>query len=448
MKIQSILSVGAGLLLLMASVTGCNREESKNPSADAASVAASTGTSVHTAPAADEPGTTTQTESTTSAGGKTNGTKAKTTVAATRTAAPTTAPTKTEKPKKEYYSSAVGMWYTVWWDSKEADAQYYEHHWLKETRVKPLKHGYYAADDPAKLQDDFTYFNRIGIDYLILDDTNNHMADGGNIASHINACFKKAKELGNKAPKLCFAGGSPLLGGNEEGMIGEMDIFYGYANMYKDNTFFWKGKPLFVNFNSPNNYGWQDPKGRFTMRPAAGHTSEGKGYIQKYGLDKIGMYGWVFDYQYNTSEVYGISPGWSRSHNGLSSGSPPPIPGAGQTVSGGVAGRCQAQARDDRRGELERPRGGNRHRGRAAARAHRRAWAGGSVLLPEHHRGVPRAENRLSGRVVLPGGKPDEDLSVHRRQAEGRGFRADEGGHYRGAGRLLQLGGRAAGIAP
>lgn len=88
MKIQSILSVGAGLLLLMASVTGCNREESKNPSADAASVAASTGTSVHTAPAADEPGTTTQTESTTSAGGKTNGTKAKTTVAATRTAAP------------------------------------------------------------------------------------------------------------------------------------------------------------------------------------------------------------------------------------------------------------------------------------------------------------------------------------------------------------------------
>lgn len=122
MKIQSILSVGAGLLLLMASVTGCNREESKNPSADAASVAASTGTSVHTAPAADEPGTTTQTESTTSAGGKTNGTKAKTTVAATRTAAPTTAPTKTEKPKKEYYSSAVGMWYTVWWDSKEADA--------------------------------------------------------------------------------------------------------------------------------------------------------------------------------------------------------------------------------------------------------------------------------------------------------------------------------------
>lgn len=56
MKIQSILSVGAGLLLLMASVTGCNREESKNPSADAASVAASTGTSVHTAPAGGRAG--------------------------------------------------------------------------------------------------------------------------------------------------------------------------------------------------------------------------------------------------------------------------------------------------------------------------------------------------------------------------------------------------------
>lgn len=40
-------------------------------------------------------------------------------------------------------------------------------------------------------------------------------------------------------------------------------------------------------------------------------------------LDRVGMYGWVFDRQYDSSGVYGINPGWSRSHNGLSSCAPP-----------------------------------------------------------------------------------------------------------------------------
>ena len=127
----------------------------------------------------------------------------------------------------------------------------------------------------------------------------------------------------DKAPELCFAGGSPLLNGNSDGMVGEMDIFNGYAVKYKSNTFFWKGKPLFVNFNDPTNFGWTDPKSRFTMRMSCGHTSAAKGYTKKYNLDINGLYGWVFDYQYNNSEVYGINPGWSRSHNGLQSGDPP-----------------------------------------------------------------------------------------------------------------------------
>lgn len=82
----------------------------------------------------------------------------------------------------EYYTSKIGMWYCVWWDSKEKDPKHYEWHWVKETRVKPVKHGYYSTDDPVKLEDDFTYFNRIGIDFLILDDTNGHFSDESNIA--------------------------------------------------------------------------------------------------------------------------------------------------------------------------------------------------------------------------------------------------------------------------
>jgi len=218
---------------------------------------------------------------------------------------------------REYYQSQVGLWYTVWWDSHERDPVYYEHHWVKETRVKPVKHGYYATDDPEKLEDDFRFFHRIGIDYLILDDTNGHYNDGGNIAKHIDACFVMAHRLGDHAPKICFAGGRPLINGDVDGMQVELDIFAGYAEKYPENTFFWKGKPLFVNFNIPQNYGYQDKLNRFTMRPAAGHLLEGFPYHKQYDLEKIGMYGWVFDMQYGESEVHGITPGFSRSHNDL-----------------------------------------------------------------------------------------------------------------------------------
>ena len=230
---------------------------------------------------------------------------------------------KAETPAKKYYDAKVGLWYTVWWDSHERDPHFFEHHWLKETRVKPIKHGYYASDDPKKLKDDFRYFRRIGIDYLILDDTNAHGNDAGNIAAHIEACFTVAAELGDDAPKLCFAGGRPLIGGDVAGMQVELDIFADYAKRFPKNTFYWREKPLFVNFNIPENYGYQDQQERFTMRPAAGHISEGIPHREKYELDKIGMYGWVFNVQYDGSEVYGITPGFSRSHNNLGTSVPP-----------------------------------------------------------------------------------------------------------------------------
>ncbi len=224
---------------------------------------------------------------------------------------------------ENYFEAKVGLWYTVWWDSQERDPRFYEHHWVKETRVKPIQHGYYAADDPEKLKDDFQYFRRIGIDYILLDDTNSHWNDAGNIAAHIEACFAVAAELGDKAPKICFAGGRPLIDGSAEGMQVELDIFADYAKKYPNETFQWKGKPLFVNFNIPENYGYQDKLGRFTMRPAGGHTSEGLSVRQKFELDRTGMYGWVFDIQYEPSEVYGITPGFSRSHNDLGTTMPP-----------------------------------------------------------------------------------------------------------------------------
>ena len=246
-------------------------------------------------------------------------------------AANTPAPTATKPaqptamPVNEYYSSQIGMWYCVWWDSEVKDSYYYEHHWLKETRITPARFGYYATDDIDKLTYDLNYFNKIGIDYLLLDDTNNHAADSGNIASHINSVFKTADSIGAAgSPELAFAGGSPLLNNNEPGMLAEMDIFHAYSVKYPDTYYRWKGKPLFVNFNMPINFKFKDPKDRFTIRNSCGHTSESLSYAAKYNLTATGLYGWVFDTQYLASEVYGINPGWSRSHNDFNWTGPAP----------------------------------------------------------------------------------------------------------------------------
>lgn len=217
---------------------------------------------------------------------------------------------------REYYSSKVGIWYTVWWNSP--GQQFYEHHWINMTRSMPVEDGYYGSGDPAKIKKDMTYFKKIGIDYIIYDDTNNHYNNRGDIAKNIQAISDGIQSLGTSAPQFSFAAGAPLhKGKSEEGMQKEADIFYGYYTKYPQNYFVWKDKPLLVIFTSPTYYYWKDGGDRFTQRLASGHTSEGGKVANQYSLAQNGMYGWFFDYQFKDSEIYGLSPGWSRSHNGM-----------------------------------------------------------------------------------------------------------------------------------
>lgn len=251
----------------------------------------------------------------------TQSTTGKKTTNTTTDISPVSTASSTKPAVQQYYDATIGMWYCVWWDS--VGQPYFTHHWENETRSTPVRFGRYATDDIEKLTWDFNYFKKIGIDYLILDDTNNHQADGGNIATHINAIFKAAKQLGtNKAPQLCIAGGSPLLNGNAALMESEMAIFAGYAKAYKDTYFRWKGKPLYVNFVLPDLFKYDHEA--FTVRNACGHTSEAANHALagKYDIQTEGLYGWVFDQEFKGAEAYGVNPGWSRSHNGLSSGSP------------------------------------------------------------------------------------------------------------------------------
>lgn len=57
------------------------------------------------------------------------------------------------KTGKEYYSSEVGTWFTIWWDNTSSPSGNF--HWLQECRLKPVDYGYYVGSNQAYLTSAF-----------------------------------------------------------------------------------------------------------------------------------------------------------------------------------------------------------------------------------------------------------------------------------------------------
>ncbi len=76
--------------------------------------------------------------------------------------------------------TTVGAWYSVYWYAKGSQLD----HWAEWTRYEPTL-GYYDSGDIIKQQE--PYFERAGINYLILDHTNGWNNDGGRIIAELQA---------------------------------------------------------------------------------------------------------------------------------------------------------------------------------------------------------------------------------------------------------------------
>ncbi|UVI27456.1 hypothetical protein [Paenibacillus spongiae] len=204
------------------------------------------------------------------------------------------------------FTSQIGMWYTVWWD----DESPFSSHWTDWTRYRPVI-GDYSSGDADTIRAHMEWMKQAGVDFVILDDTNGHGNDNGNIAANIDSIFRVVESMPEgTAPKLALAIGYGQWGANDAAAHqAEADLIY---HQYAQSPVYyhWKGKPLLVDYTTPFwFYKWDDE--RFTVRFATGKVSDGAPVAPETGL-----WGWVFDRDQNNEEVAGITPGWDTAHLG------------------------------------------------------------------------------------------------------------------------------------
>ena len=152
-----------------------------------------------------------------------------------------------------------GLWYTVWWT---ADDQF--RHWTNCHRF-PTR-GRYTAGDSKIIRAHFATFCDLGVDFLIMDDTNVAGNDGGRINDNIRAWFDfmDLQPATNRIP-ICIGGGGEMRGGGKAAQQSAAN-FYWDTWAQRASYFKLNGKPV-VLVDTDKNYGpgdWDDV--RFTVR--------------------------------------------------------------------------------------------------------------------------------------------------------------------------------------
>lgn len=153
----------------------------------------------------------------------------------------------------------IGLWYTAWWTREDQFR-----HWTNCHRF-PVR-GRYGSGEPGIIAAHYAEFRDLGIDFLIMDDTNGTGNDGGRINDNIRAWF----EFMDKQPEteripICIGGGGEMRG---EGKAGQQRAAEFYFNAWAERVSYFNlaGKPLLL-VDTDKNYGpgdFDDP--RFTVR--------------------------------------------------------------------------------------------------------------------------------------------------------------------------------------
>lgn len=321
MKRSRILIGFIALMLTLVTLVGCGGGTEADPSA----------TIDATMEATEEPGATA-------------GTTGKPTSSTTQKPSATQTPTATQKPGGTPLQNAraktqVGAWYSLWYDGTGPDS-----FWEIVTNdygqripilYKPLLHdgtfGRYNSNNADEIQFHLQEITKVGIDFLIFDQTNDIDARNATGQTWINNnSLKMAKAImnwnkveGNRQIRYCSAIGTFASVNKETGQAyaaGEKKLNVIEEEAYKlytryigrewgneKNHVYVDGKPLMVVF-TVTQAEWEayakthdtPYADKFTLRFAVGHAYD------------PGLWGWVIPKAQVTEDVVTINPGWFK----------------------------------------------------------------------------------------------------------------------------------------
>ncbi|MBI4581448.1 MAG: hypothetical protein HY718_17230 [Planctomycetes bacterium] len=169
------------------------------------------------------------------------------------------AKTAASRPAGELRRPAIGLWYTVWWTRDDRF-----HHWDRCNRFPTL--GRYGAGEPEVIAAHYAQFRDLGIDFLIMDDTNGCGNDAGRINDNIRAWFDfMDRQPADARVPICIGGGGEMRDGGAAAQKRAADY---YAEQWAGRPSYYQfaGKPLLL-VDTDKNYGpgdFDDP--RFTVR--------------------------------------------------------------------------------------------------------------------------------------------------------------------------------------
>ncbi|HEY3281676.1 MAG TPA: hypothetical protein VGN26_05330 [Armatimonadota bacterium] len=169
------------------------------------------------------------------------------------------APSLLASPSPSASGPRLGLWLTVWWTQ---DDQF--HHWANCLRL-PAR-GRYTSGDPQVIAQHYAQFRDLGVDFLILDDTNGVGNDGGRINENIGAWFDfMDRRVETERIPLCIGGGGEMRAGGRPAQQRAADYYWEHWAQ-RPSYFRLEGKPLLL-VDTDKNYGpgdFTDP--RFTVR--------------------------------------------------------------------------------------------------------------------------------------------------------------------------------------
>ena len=154
----------------------------------------------------------------------------------------------------------IGLWYTAWWTSDDAFR-----HWTNCHRFPVL--GHYSAGDHSTITNHFAQFRDLGIDFLIMDDTNVAGNDQGRINKNIQAWFEFMDQQPEKDRiPICIGSGGEMRMSGAASQTNAANFYY-KEWVEKHPTYFrLKDKPLLL-LDTDKNYGPGDFRDeRFTVR--------------------------------------------------------------------------------------------------------------------------------------------------------------------------------------